>query len=98
MRRILLSFSGSDVFSKNMWAIRTNTSGQDIYKSGWENKTLKNQKLLRKFTYTPKREYFDDPNKRSYQKSPSWVAFANGVELFPATVLDEQIHLVILQT
>ena len=87
----LLSYSGSDVFSKKYVAIRTNTSGQDIYKSGWENKTLKNQKLLRKFTYTPKREYFDDPNKRTIKNRPVGL-LANGVELFPATVLDEQIH------
>ena len=41
-----LSYSGSDVFAKKYIAARIGTLGQYIYKSGWENKTLKNQKWI----------------------------------------------------
>tara|TARA_B100000575_G_scaffold289386_1_gene291086 strand:+ start:2408 stop:11542 length:9135 start_codon:yes stop_codon:yes gene_type:complete len=85
-----LSFSGSDVFAKKYIAVRTSTPGQYIYKSGWENKTLKNQKILRKYPFYKERELFDDPNKRDVNNRPVGL-MANGVELFPPTVFDEQI-------
>ena len=85
-----LSFSGSDVFAKKYIAVRTGTSGQYIYKSGWENKTLKNQKILRKYPVYKEKELFDDPNKRDVNNRPVGL-MANGVELFPPTVFDEQI-------
>ena len=85
-----LSYSGSDVFAKKYIAIATGTAGQYIYKSGWENKTLKNQKILRKYPYVKERELFDDPNKRDVNNRPVGL-MANGVELFPPTVFDEQI-------
>ncbi len=85
-----LSFSGSDVFAKKYIAIRTNTTGQFIYKSGWENKTLKNQKILRKYPFIKEKTLFDDPNKREVNNRAVGL-MANGVELFPPTVFDEQI-------
>ena len=85
-----LSFSGSDVFAKKYIALRTGTSGQFIYKSGWENKTLKNQKIIRKYPYIKEKELFDDPNKREINNRGIGL-LANGVELFPPTVFDEQI-------
>ena len=85
-----LSFSGSDVFSKKYIAVKTSTPGQYVYKSGWENKTLKNQKILRKYPFVKERELFDDPNKREVNNRPVGL-MANGVELFPPTVFDEQI-------
>ena len=54
----------ADVFAKKYIAVRTGTTGQFIYKSGWENKTLKNQKIIRKYPYIKEKELFDDPNKR----------------------------------
>ena len=85
-----LSYSGSDVFAKKYIAVRTETPGQYIYKSGWENKTLKNQKILRKYPFIKEKELFDDPNKRDVNNRPVGL-MANGVELFPPTVFDEQI-------
>ena len=85
-----LSYSGSDVFAKKYIAVRTNTSGQFIYKSGWENKTLKNQKILRKYPVYKQRNLFDDPNQRLINNKPVGL-LANGVELFPPTVFDEEI-------
>ena len=85
-----LSFSGADVFSKKYIAVRTGTTGQFIYKSGWENKTLKNQKIIRKYPFIKEKELFDDPNKREINNRPIGL-MANGVEIFPPTVFDEQI-------
>ena len=85
-----LSFSGSDVFAQKYIAVKTGTIGQYIYKSGWENKTLKNQKILRKYPVIKEKELFDDPNKRDVNNRPVGL-MANGVELFPPTVFDEQI-------
>jgi len=85
-----LSFSGADLFAKKYIGVRTGTVGQFIYKSGWENKTLKNQKILRKYPFSKERELFDDPNKRDVSNRPIGL-MANGVELFPPTVFDEQI-------
>ncbi len=85
-----LSYSGSDVFAKKYIAVKTNTTGQFIYKSGWEKRTLKNQKILRKFPYVREKNYFDDPNKRDIDNRAIGL-LGNGVELFPPTVLDEQI-------
>ena len=85
-----LSFSGADVFAQKYIAVRTGTSGQFIYKSGWENKTLKNQKIIRKYPYIKEKELFDDPNKREINNRGIGL-MANGVELFPPTVFDEQI-------
>ena len=85
-----LSFSGADVFAQKYIAVRTSTDGQYIYKSGWENKTLKNQKIIRKYPYIKEEELFDDPNKREINNRGIGL-MANGVELFPPTVFDEQI-------
>ena len=85
-----LSFSGPDVFAKKYIAVKTNTTGQFIYKSGWEEKTLKNQKILRKYPYVKEKTIFDDPNKREVNNRAVGL-MANGVELFPPTVFDEQI-------
>ena len=85
-----LSFSGSDVFAKKYIAIKTGTPGQYIYKSGWENKTLKNQKILRKYPFYKQKNLFDDPNQRKVNNKPIGL-MANGVEIFPPTVFDEQI-------
>ncbi len=85
-----LSFSGADVFSKKYIAVRTGTSGQFIYKSGWENKTLRNQKILRKYPFYKQKNLFDDPNERQVNNRAVGL-MANGVEIFPPTVFDEQI-------
>ena len=85
-----LSYSGSDVFAKKYIAARIGTLGQYIYKSGWENKTLKNQKILRKYPNYKQRNLFDDPNKRDVNNRAVGL-MANGVEIFPPTVFDEQI-------
>ena len=85
-----LSFSGPDVFAQKYIAVKTNTTGQFIYKSGWEKKTLKNQKILRKYPYIREKTLFDDPNKRKVNNRAIGL-MANGVELFPSTVFDEQI-------
>jgi hypothetical protein len=88
---LYLSFSGSDVFSKKYIPLKTNSAGQYIVKSGFENKNLEHQKILRKFPYVRKEQYFDDPNTRDV-KNRAVGLLANGVEIYPPTVFDEQIY------
>jgi len=86
-----LSFSGSDVFSKKYIPFKINSPGQFVVKSGFENRELQHQKILRKFPYVKKPFFFDDPNKRDIKNRPIGL-LANGVELYPPTVFDEQIY------
>ncbi len=86
-----LSFSGSDVFSQKYIPFKTNSTGQYIVKSGFENKDIQHQKILKKFPYVRKEQYFDDPNARDVKNRPVGL-LANGVEIYPPTVFDEQIY------
>ena len=88
---IFLSFSGSDVFSKKYIPLRINSTGQYVVKSGFQNKNLEHQKILKKFPYVRKEQYFDDPNDRDV-KNRAVGLLANGVEIYPPTVFDEQIY------
>ena len=65
-----LSFSGADVFAQKYIGVRVGTTGQFIYKSGWENRTLKNQKIIRKYPFNRTSNLFDDPNKRTINNRP----------------------------
>ena len=85
-----VSYSGSDVFSKKYIAVRTGTSGQYIFKNEFQNKTLKHQKLLRKLPYRRKKEFFIDENDKQINNKAVGI-LANGVEIYPPTVFDEQI-------
>jgi hypothetical protein len=48
---IKLSYSKSDIFSKKYISISSGITGDVFYKSGYEGKTLKHQKLLKKFPF-----------------------------------------------
>lgn len=85
-----LSYSNSDIFSKKYVSIKSDLPGQYIYKSGWENKNAPHQKLLAKFPYQKEVSYFDDLGKRS-TSNRSIGLMANGVELYPSTIFDEEI-------
>jgi len=85
-----LSYSNTDVFAKKYVPIKSDLPGQYIYKSGFENKNASHQKLLGKFPYTKEVTLFDDKSKRTTSNRPIGL-MANGVELYPSTVFDEEI-------
>jgi hypothetical protein len=89
-----LSFSKSDIFSKKYIQSNSGILNDEVVKFGYQNKTTKNQKLLKKINLipTPLVEY-DDANLRSTTGVNKQIGMLmNGVELFSPTIFDESIY------
>jgi hypothetical protein len=88
---IKLSYSKSDIFSKKyILTSPVGVSSGIVIKSGYENKSLKNQKLLKKFPIDKEIFEFDDINKRTTKNREIGILL-NGVEILSPTVFDENI-------
>ena len=92
-----LSYSKSDIFSKKYIDVVSGITSDIVVKAGYENKTLKNQKLLKKFPLGSISRLFDDPNKRSTNNKPVGM-FVNGVEILSPTLFDENFYYGALQS
>jgi len=88
---IKLSYSNTDLFSKKYISFNSGISSDKFFKSGYENKTIKNQKLLKKFRLNRASNVFDDKNDRTTNNRPVGL-LANGVELLSPTLFDENIY------
>jgi photosystem II stability/assembly factor-like uncharacterized protein len=88
---IKLSYSNSDVFSQKYIQIDNQIVSDEVYKLGFENKVIKDQKLLKKFRLNDNIEYFDDPKNRTTFNRQIGV-LANGVEIYSPTLFDENIY------
>ena len=91
--KLKLSYSKSDIFSKKYIETNSQIVNDEIYKSGFQGKTLKHQKLLKKFyvNASRSREEFDDLNDRtSFNKEVGLLV--NGVELLSPSLFDENIY------
>ena len=86
-----LSYSRSDVFSQKYIKVSEGITSDIIYKSGYENKTLTHQKLLKKFPFDSSRSLFDDLNKRTTFNRELGM-LVNGVEILSPTLFDENIY------
>lgn len=86
-----ISYSKSDVYSKKYIQLNHNISGDFVYKIGYQNKTLKNQKLLKKFNLSKNPYIFDDKNKRTTNNRELGL-FVNGVEILSPTLFDENVY------
>ena len=89
-----LSFSKSDIFSKKYVQGNSGILNDEVVKFGYQNKTIKNQKLLKRINLipTPLTEY-DDANLRSTTGVNKQIGMLmNGVELFSPTIFDESIY------
>jgi hypothetical protein len=92
--KLKLSYSKSDVFSKKYIQTNSIITGDTLYKSGYENKTLKHQKLLKKFPFNRIKasfDSFDDLNERVTSNREIGL-LVNGVELLSSTLFDENIY------
>ena len=89
-----LSFSKSDVFSKTYIQANSNILSDEIVKFGYQNKTIKNQKLIKEINLIPTPlSIFDDENARiSTGDNKQLGLLSNGVELYSPTIFDETIH------
>jgi hypothetical protein len=88
---ISLSYSNTDLYTKNY--IEFSNVGLDDYfvKLNYQNKTLKHQKLFKKFNLTKKEQFFDDPEKRKTINKKIGI-LADGVEVFSTMVFQENIY------
>jgi hypothetical protein len=88
---IKLSFSNSDVFSQKYIKIENPITNDKIYKLGYENKTIKDQRLLKKIKLKDDIEFFDVPENRTTFNRQLGL-FINGVEIYSPTLFDENIY------
>lgn len=89
--RLKLSYSKSDVFSKKYVQSTSGITSDTLYKSGYQNKTLNHQKLLKKFPFNRIKATFDDLNERTTFNREIGL-LVNGVELLSPTLFDENIY------
>ena len=91
--KLKLSYSKSDIFSKKYITVTSPIVNASIYKFGYQNKTLKHQKLLKKFYVdsSKPRESFDDLNERTTFNREVGL-LVNGVELLSPNLFDENIY------
>lgn len=91
--KLKLSYSKSDIFSKKYIQITSQITNDTLYKFGYQNKTLKHQKLLKKFYVDSNkpRESFDDLNERTtFNREVGMLV--NGAELLSPNLFDENIY------
>jgi hypothetical protein len=88
---IKLSYSNTDLYTKNY--IKFSNVGISDYfiKLNYQNKTLKHQKLFKKFNLSKKEQFFDDPEKRKTINKKIGI-LADGVELFSTTIFQDNIY------
>ena len=89
--RISISYSNSDVFEKKYVQISNPILSDYIYKFGYENKIVKNQKLFKKFKLDNAIDYFDNENERTTFNRQIGL-FINGVEIYSPTLFDENFY------
>jgi len=94
---IKLSYSKSDIFSKKYITSNSGISSDTIVKAGFENKILRNQKILKKFPLQKQSTLFDDINKRRTTNRPIGL-LVNGVEILSPTLFDENIYYGAIQS
>jgi hypothetical protein len=85
-----LSYSNTDVFSKTYINFGANSSDY-LYRLGYENKTIKNQKLLKKINLSSIPDYFYSKKDRTTFNRSVGILI-NGVEIYSPTLYDENIY------
>ena len=89
-----ISFSKSNIFSNQYLQFNSWITDSEFVKNGYQNKTIKNQKLVKRINLvpTPLLEV-DDVNQRKTTLLNKQIGIlVNGVELFSPTIFDENIY------
>lgn len=89
-----LSYSKSDLFTGKYIQCNSGITTDKIVKFGYENKTIKNQKLIKQINLIPTPLLSsDDENKRTTINDNKQIGMlSNGVELYSPTIFDESIY------
>ena len=88
---ISLSYSNTDLYTKNYIYTKNSFNGDYFVKINYEGKTLEHQKLFKKFNLSKKEQFFDNPQKRKTTNKKLGI-LADGVEIFSPTIFDENIY------
>ena len=88
---ISLSYSNTDLYTKNYIRFSNVGTGDYFVKLNYEDKTLEHQKLFKKFNLIKKEQFFDDPEKRNTINKKIGI-LADGVELFSTTIFQDNIY------
>ncbi|MEY4342898.1 MAG: Synechococcus phage, partial [Pseudomonadota bacterium] len=88
---IKLSYSNTDLYTENYIGFSTVGIADYFVKLNYENKTLKHQKIFKKFNLSKKEQFFDDPEKRKTINKKIGI-LADGVELFSTTIFQDNIY------
>ena len=88
---ISLSYSNNDLFVGKYISINSGITSDLIYKFGYENKIIKDQKLIKKFNLEENVNYFDNEESRTtFNRSVGLLI--NGVQIYSPTLFDENIY------
>ena len=88
---ISLSYSNTDLYTKNYIEFSNVGTGDYFVKLNYQNKTLQHQKLFKKLSLIKKKQFFDDPEKRKTINRKIGI-LADGVEIFSTTVFQDNIY------
>ena len=88
---ISLSYSNTDLFVNKYISLNSGITSDYIYNFGYENKTIKDQKFLRKFNLQENINYFDKKEDRTTFNRRIGLLI-NGVDLYSPTLFDENIY------
>ena len=87
-----LSFSKADSFGNKHVSFTPNGGVVGtLYRASYENKTIQNQKLFKKFGLEKQKTFFDDKNRRSTDNRYIGM-LGNGVEILSPTLFDENVY------
>ena len=87
-----LSFSKADSFGNKHVSVTPNGGVVGtLYRASYENKTIQNQKLFKKFGLEKQKTFFDDKNRRSTDNRYIGM-LGNGVEILSPTLFDENVY------
>jgi len=90
-KKVKFSLSKSDLYSKKYITFdKASTSGSFV-KLDYENKSVSNQKILKKFNYKKGQNLLSEVGDRSTNNKKVGI-FVNGSEIFSPTLFDENIY------
>lgn len=90
-KQVKISLSKSDVFSKKYLNFDRTITNDKFIKLDFENKELKDQKLLKKFTYNKTNLNLVEISNKTTNNRPVGI-LVNGVEIYSPTLFDENIY------
>ena len=90
-KKVKFSLSKSDLYSKKYISFNKSTTSGSFVKLDYENKSVSNQKIIKKFNYKKGQNLLSEVGDRSTNNKKVGI-FVNGSEIFSPTLFDENIY------